>query len=334
MTNPQNEAEPPPGTEIHPVTELKPREMASLFVTKRAGRIKRLDALYERLKAAGFRVQGTRLDLYRKTFYTIDKFITENREQELNTKVGIATLVNDLHESHELLEACDEFPDLTQAGLRDRLKKALNGPRELEKETPEKGEPRNFLFELVMASLLKRAGFAIDLDRTEDVFFQLAGRPVFMECKRIHSLPRLEKRIEDATLQIRERCDGTHASEARGIIAIDVSRLLNPGDGFFEASTSQDLFFGCTIFFENFLAMQWPRLQDLSRRLQRKERRVLGLYVYGRLPGWVRQPSGQPLGVYTCRESHFIILHDRGSKDAKHGRMFYERIKLPAMHIK
>src|SRR6516225_6550555 len=193
--------------------------------TKRANWIERLNALYERPQAAGFRVQGTRLDLYRKTFVTIDKFIAENRKQELQGKVGMATHVNEVHESGELLDACDEFPDLTQAGLRERLQKALCGPKELEKETPEKGEPRNFLFELVIAALLKRAGFSIDLARSEDVFSQLDGRPVFVECKRIHSSSRLDERIEHAALQIGKRCDEARSSKARGIIAIDVSKL-------------------------------------------------------------------------------------------------------------
>jgi hypothetical protein len=70
------------------------------------------------LKAAGFRIQGTRLDIYRKTFATINKFITENREEELVKKLPSFTFINDIYESQELIEACDEFPDLTQPGLR------------------------------------------------------------------------------------------------------------------------------------------------------------------------------------------------------------------------
>jgi len=152
-------------------------------ITNHAGWINELEALCDRLKVASIQIQGTRLDLYRKTFATINKFITENREEELVKKLPLPTFINDLHESQELVEACDEFADLTQAGLRVRIEKALKGPRELQRETPEKGEPRNYLFELVMSGLLKRAGFNIYLDRNEDIFFEFGGRPFFVECK-------------------------------------------------------------------------------------------------------------------------------------------------------
>jgi hypothetical protein len=209
----------------------------SAKVTNHAGWIKELEILCDRLKAAGFRVQGTRLDIYRKTFATINKFLTENREQELVKKLPSPTFINDLHESQELIEACDEFPDLTQPGLRVRIEKALEGNRELAKETPEKGEPRNYLFELVMAGLLKRAGFRIRLDRIEDAFFEFGDRPFFIECKRIHSQGMLQERIDHAACQIGKRCDDAETPKARGVVAIDVSKLLNDGTGLFQCST-------------------------------------------------------------------------------------------------
>jgi hypothetical protein len=139
---------------------------------------KELDTLCERLETAGYRIQGTRLDSYRVTFATISQFIRENRVHELPNKVPISTLINDLHESHELCEACLDFPDLNFPGLRDRLGKALEGAPQLEMETAAKGKPRNFLFELVMAGLLKRAGLSIRLDRGEDVSFEFRNVPV------------------------------------------------------------------------------------------------------------------------------------------------------------
>jgi hypothetical protein len=75
------------------------------------------------LKAPSFQVQGTRLDIHRKTFVTINKFITENRDSELHKKFPLSVLINDLRESQELIEACNEFPDLGQPGL---LKKQRN----------------------------------------------------------------------------------------------------------------------------------------------------------------------------------------------------------------
>jgi hypothetical protein len=294
----------------------------SAKITNHAGWIIELETLCDRLKAASIRIQGTRLDLYRKTFATINKFITENREQELVEKLPLPTFINDLHESQELVDACDGFVDLTQPGLRRRIEKALEGNRELQVETPEKGEPRNYLFELVIAGLLKRAGFNIYLDRDEDIFCEFGGKPFFVECKRIHSHARLQERIDEAACQVGKRCDDARTPKARGIIAIDVSKLLNPGTGLFHCLTLEALSSECSNLLQVFRAMY---KSDLGSD---KDRRVLGIYIYARLPGQVQKPPG----THTCRQSSFIIWHPKKTKDSNLAVKFFEKIKIAAMH--
>jgi hypothetical protein len=286
-------------------------------ITNHAGWTKELEALYDRLNVAGFRVEGTRLDAYRKTFATINKLIAENREVELVKQVPFATFANDLHESQEFIEACDEFPDLTQPGLRDRIVKVLKGVRELEKETPEKGEPRNYLFELVMAGVLKRAGFKVRLDRIEDVYLEYSDRPFFIECKRIHSQAKLQERIDHAADQIGKRCDNAGTPKARGIVAIDVSKLLNDGKAFLQCPTLEALNSEVEDLFTTFRLM---RRMDLGTE---NEARVLGLYVYLRLPGQVLHPPGS----HTCRKSSFSVFHPQGSKDSALAVKFFEKLK-------
>jgi hypothetical protein len=139
--------------------------------TNHAGHAQNLETLYQRLKSAGLWAEGTRLDLYRKTADTIAEYIKSGHGFELVQKVGFQRFANDLHESHEFIEISNEFPDRTDPALRDRLSKALRGPADLDKETPQNADGRNYLFELVMAGLFKRAGLAVYLDRDEDVSF-------------------------------------------------------------------------------------------------------------------------------------------------------------------
>ena len=128
---------------------------------------KRLEDLCNRLKRANLRVDSTRLDSYRKTFAEFERIMKEDRIREWANVANIETFVNDLEESQEILEACEQFGDLTKPGLRDRLEKVLSGQRELAKESLAKAEARSVLFELVMAARLDRAGFAVGLDRIE-----------------------------------------------------------------------------------------------------------------------------------------------------------------------
>jgi hypothetical protein len=53
------------------------------------------------------------------------------------------------------------------------------------------------------------------------------------------------------------------------------------------------------------------------------ERCVLGVYVYARLPGAVRQP----VGLWTARKAIFIILHQPSSKSGKLAFRFFNKIK-------
>jgi hypothetical protein len=278
----------------------------------------RLDALCVRLKAAGYQVASTRLDAYRKTFARNELLIRENRSSELLAKIPFPKFLNDFHESNEILEACDEFPDLNTPGLRDRLEKVLAGTEELRQEAPQKGGARNFLFELVMAATLKQAGFQVRLDQIEDVFFNVSDRiPCFMECKRVHSQRRLGELISDAASQIRQHCNNSSHRRACGIVAVDVSKLLNVGDRLFDAQTRDGLSSAAKQRLESYAKDHRDTLQSI------RERCVLGVYVYARLPGAVRQP----VGLWTARCTIFIILHHPKTRSGKLAFRFFNKIE-------
>jgi len=94
-----------------------------------------------------------------------------------------------------------------------------------------------------MASTLKAAGFHVHLDRDEDVYFEISGVPCFMECKRVQSQRKLGERIGHAADQVRKRCDNSRDLLARGIVAVDVSKLLNAGTHLFDCATRDALSF-------------------------------------------------------------------------------------------
>ena len=209
--------------------------------TDHIGYAKRLDDICNRLRAAGYQVDSSRLSAYKDTFSTNELLIRENRMSELEQRIPFPKFLNGFHESNEILEACDQFPDLSAPGLRNRLKRVLSGPEILADEEAVSGGPRNYLFELVMASTLKAAGFEVGLDGDEDVYFEISGVPCFMECKRVFSQRKLGERIGKAANQIRQRCNNAQDSRARGIVAVDVSRLINPGIHLFDCATLDGL---------------------------------------------------------------------------------------------
>jgi hypothetical protein len=135
--------------------------------------------------------------------------------------------------------------------------------------------------------LLKRAGFKVRLDRIEDVSFEHSDRPFFIECRCVHSQAKLQERIDHAAVQIGKRCDDARTPKARGIVAVDVSKLLNDVKAFLYCSTLRELNSEVESLFKLFRLMNWA---DLGSR---KESRVLGFYVYLRLPGHFWHPVGR-----------------------------------------
>jgi hypothetical protein len=77
------------------------------------------------------------------------------------------------------------------------------------------------------------------------------------------------------------------------------------------------------------LSLETERLLESYRALHRRtieavhERKVLGVYVYARLPGAVRQP----VGLWTARKTIFFILHEPRSKSGKLAFKFFNQIK-------
>ena len=173
-----------------------------------------------------------------------------------------------------------------------------------------------------MASTLKRAGFQVRLDQIEDVLFEVSdGIPCFMECKRVHSQQKLGDRIRQAATQIRGGCEDSSNPRACGIVAVDVSKLLNPtSDHLFDAPTRDALSMEAERALESFRVLNIRTLQTV------RERCVLGVYLYARLPGAVRQP----VGLWMARKAIFIILHHPSTKSGKLAFRFFNKIK-PAM---
>jgi hypothetical protein len=120
-----------------------------------------------------------------------------------------------------------------------------------------------------------------------------------------------------AAAQIRRRCGGSSNPNACGIVAVDVSKLLNPGSGhLFDAPTSDELSLTAEQKVTSYGQYHRRTLQSVN------ERCVLGVYVHGRLPGAVRQP----VGLWMVRKTIFIILHLPTSQSGRLAFEFLNRI--------
>jgi len=107
------------------------------------------------------------------------------------------------------------------------LKAVLSGPEMPSDEDQALNQPRNIQFELWLATTLWRAGAAVAL-REPDLECTLSGTRILVACKRLFSLRKLTRRINEATEQLRHAVRATSATG--GIIAISLSRVLGATD--------------------------------------------------------------------------------------------------------
>jgi hypothetical protein len=110
-----------------------------------------------------------------------------------------------------------------------KLKACLSGPIMPNDEDSNSNQARNIQFEIFLARTLWRAGFQPVLGEHPDLKCRVDSRWFLFECKRLFSpsLQQLRRRIGQAAEQVQKN-RSTALPATRGIIAISLSRILNP----------------------------------------------------------------------------------------------------------
>jgi len=117
----------------------------------------------------------------------------------------------------------------------EKLGIVLSGPRLPSDEDPASNRARNVQFELTVADLPRRGGYSPVLGEHPDLRVHVVDRDYLIECKRIFSPAKTATRINEAGKQLHGDRKNATAS-ARAIIAISLSRVLNPRDKAFRIS--------------------------------------------------------------------------------------------------
>ena len=134
-----------------------------------------------------------------------------------------------LTEAAEFGDVGDFISQYGEHGVRRTLGRVLDGPVLPADEDPNSNDPRNRLFEFVIASKLWRAGLQPRLGDRPDVSCEVRGKTFFIECKRPLTARGVKGRITDAAAMLPDRIDAT-GGQALGVIALSLTRRLNLGD--------------------------------------------------------------------------------------------------------
>jgi hypothetical protein len=127
--------------------------------------------------------------------------------------------------------------------IAEKLQKGVNGPINSADETSRSTTARNFIFEAIVAARFHRPinGISTIFNSASDTAINIDGSRVYIECKRITSLEKLESNVKKACDQLKLSIASDISSKARGIVALDFTKIINAGDKLLVKNNDEEL---------------------------------------------------------------------------------------------
>lgn len=165
----------------------------------------------------------------------------QNQLPSLNKRPDVAELVWSLVEGQEFAEIFRGIRDYDPATIKRLMQKALKGPLHPNEETGASNIGRNTVFELRLGAGLRRAGAKVGLGQQADLLLDHAGAHIYIECKRPLYERSIRRNVIKARTRLRKRFDSDPHRTTVGLVAISLSKAVNPGSRMFIAHEADAL---------------------------------------------------------------------------------------------
>ena len=146
-----------------------------------------------------------------------------------------------LVEATELADIYCGLPIMSARTLCAKFRDILGGPFNPQQETTASNLARNTVFELHMAGWLSHKGIPTRICHNPDIACSMANRVLFIQCKRPFSRQKIEANIKRACKQLSADLDVANDVRNRGVVAISMTRAINPGTMFLQVRTEAEL---------------------------------------------------------------------------------------------
>lgn len=189
--------------------------------------------------------------------------------------------VSSMFEVFDFISLYDAFKGVPAHQLEpliEKLQKGVNGPINASDETSDSTAARNFLFEATVAAKAHRPDRDIEaiLDASSDTGIKLNGKKIWIECKRVTTVDKIESNVRKASSQLEAILNGQVGSGHRGIVALDVSKILNRGDNIFVAQDDSQLLASVDGIMDRFIKDHshiWQRVYE------RRHKKIIGTII-------------------------------------------------------
>ncbi|MDO9268729.1 MAG: hypothetical protein Q7T96_06410 [Methylobacter sp.] len=200
---------------------------------------------------------------------------------DVEKKDKFPEFINAIFEIDDFIDIYEAFrlePVCRLEAIVHKLQKGVDGPINSVNESPKSTAARNFMFEALMAarSHRPRSGVNAILDAVSDTGIEINNKKVWVECKRITSIEGIEKNTGKASKQLETLLKKRIGSSHRGIVAIDITKILSPGDEIFVQENDTQLMNSADRIMERFIENHssiWQRVYA------RRHKKVIGTIV-------------------------------------------------------
>lgn len=182
------------------------------------------------MKSIGIKLGPNRLSHYEKIIsYWQNSYKTATKEEAENEFLDFVSSIFEVHDFISIYDAFKHTPKSKLLAIISKLQKGVNGPINAADETPDSTTARNYIFEALVAARVHRPKNGIEtiLNAKSDTGFKICNKKVWVECKRITTEGRIEANARKASRQLESIIANQVGSGHRGIVAIDVSKILN-----------------------------------------------------------------------------------------------------------
>jgi hypothetical protein len=237
------------------------------------------------LVAQGISGQHNRIHIHIANIRKLLDARADGTLRNLAEGIGQAQLMWSLVEALEFAEAYAALRDYDPGPLRQKLQDALCGPVEPFAETSSTNLGRNTMFELSLAGRLRSKGIAVHSLTNPDILCEIGQASLYIQCKRPFAEAGISRNISSARRQLTRDLIVSGSSLARGLVAISISRVLNPGDKLLVARTEGEVALSLADEAESLGQRHshlWKRISD---------KRIVGILFHVMTPAFIEEGS-------------------------------------------
>lgn len=231
------------------------------------------------MKEIGVKFSSGRTNYYEKVVkHWKDEYKIASEDQG---KAAFPDFVSSMFEVHDFIGIYKAFRDVPPSELVqivDKLQKGINGPINASDETPKSTAARNFLFEATVAARSHRPRVGVEalLNASSDTGIKIDKKKLWVECKRVTTIGQIEANVKKASSQLEAVIRKQNGSGHRGIVALDVTKIFNPGDKIYVSGNDSQLIDSIDGEMDSFIRHYSEIWQNLYRR---RDKKIIGTIV-------------------------------------------------------